>query len=144
MNDAIERHFTAVRQYFDDHTLSVWHDEDMKPIGVIAIEPPNLDNEIGKSCLPEGTYTLSPYSSPTKNPAEVYEFQDTAPRVACELHVANFAQQLKGCMAPGLTVSRMLYPKDNMYHVAVTSSNLALQKIKDLTNYKSFQLTITH
>lgn len=141
------RKFKAKRDYFPDRTFSVWYDENDAPLGIVGVEPPNLNNEIGKSCIPEGIYILKPFHSPTKIPADVYEFQNTAPRVACLVHVANFALQLEGCMAPGLDFVMMRWDiakgGDGLIHPAVAASGIALQKIKDLTNYQDFQLEIT-
>lgn len=145
------RKFVAMQDAFTDRTYYVWYDENLQPLSLVSIAPPWLNNEIGKSCLPLGTYILNPYPSPTKIPAQVYEFQNTAPRENCELHVANFAFQLDGCMAPGLDFAMMTFKGDasrypgiisGKQYPGVVSSGIALDKIKTLTNYQPFQLTI--
>lgn len=53
-------------------------------------------------CIPVGVYPVTPYASPTKG--DVWMLQNTAPRSEIEIHPANWASQLLGCIAPGATI----------------------------------------
>lgn len=69
-----------------------------------TIERPWLDNAVGISCIPEGTYVLKPktygkYGTPD-NPA--LWVQDVPGRTHILIHGANRAEQLQGCIAPGV------------------------------------------
>lgn len=104
-----------------------------------TIEQPWVNNEDGHSCAPDGLYDLIPYYSDKHgcwtwclhNPdLGIWATQDMIPqearkngRFVLELHSANWAFQLKGCIAPGLTCG-MLEDK-----WAVMESKEAMQKI---------------
>jgi len=78
-----------------------------------TIELPWLDNAVGKSCIPEGVYTMKPYSS-QKHP-NVWQYQNVKGRTACLIHPANYAcdvrignilhkNELQGCTAVGFGI----------------------------------------
>lgn len=136
------RIFTAMRDYFSDHTYAVWYDEKSFPIGIKSIELPWKDNQHDISCIPEGEYICTPYTSPTKIPPNVFLLQNTAPRTSVEIHVANFASDLKACIAPGLDFAIILNKHSNKVEAAVSSSSAALEKLKVITNYQPFKLII--
>lgn len=83
-------------------------------------ELPWADNHPGQSCLPDGVYELVPYESPKHGPTfvlhnpslGVYATAEDVPegavgRTYCELHPANWPQQLEGCIATGEAVEEL-------------------------------------
>jgi len=76
-----------------------------------GLEPPWLDNQRFKSCIPSGAYTLLPHEAPRFGLGIAFfggsvvldeSKKDYAERFACLIHPANYARQLQGCLAPGL------------------------------------------
>lgn len=65
-----------------------------------TLELPWLLNAVGKSCIPAGTYPLRRRYS-NKHGCEVFEIANVPDRTDIELHAANFATQLLGCVALG-------------------------------------------
>ena len=119
------------RTYFKDATIGhlfiagednpVWH----------TIERPDLDNKRNVSCIPEGKYLVKPYSS-NKYP-DVWEVQDVPNRSKILFHGANWAHQLEGCIAVGLSSGYMKYGTDILK--AVTSSGNAIHEMKKVLQY---------
>lgn len=65
-----------------------------------TIERPWLNNQSFISCIPCGTYELEwDVTGRIKN---VPRLRDTMPRTQINIHVANYARELHGCIAPGL------------------------------------------
>lgn len=92
----------------------------------------------GKSCVPVGVYQLVKHNSirHPKTWALVnhdldvvhYEGEDRDPdedRATCLIHAANFAHQLQGCIAPGISTTRA--PEG---HYMVTSSAKAMEILR--------------
>lgn len=78
-----------------------------------TIELPWKDNKPKISCIPEGIYTLKPYTS-IKH-VNVWEFQKVPERKYCLIHPANYAcdvhvgnivhkNELEGCVAVGFGI----------------------------------------
>ena len=65
----------------------------------MTVELPWADNQPGISCIPAGTYRFKKYASPTKG--IVWITQDVPGRRDIELHNANLARQLEGCIGVG-------------------------------------------
>ena len=97
-----------------------------------SIEPPARGNEPNTSCVPAGKYELVPYDSPEHGP--VYYLRNHALGVGaagerrsyCELHSANWARQLRGCVAFGLDDQPMLDPSTGCVEPAVENSRDAI------------------
>lgn len=107
-----------------------------------TVEPPWVEHDRpgGKpftSCVPDGKYDFLPFTRPDGtevfamvNPAlGVYlledDRKDDEDRYLCLWHRANFARQVVGCAAPGLS---------RVYHenqVMVTSSRKAMDRLRD-------------
>jgi Family of unknown function (DUF5675) len=64
-----------------------------------TIERPWLDNQAKISCIPAGTYTAIAFNSPHNG--DVWLLENTTPRSMIEIHSANTADQLEGCIAVG-------------------------------------------
>ncbi len=63
-----------------------------------TIERPWLQNKVNISCIPAGTYTISPVVSPKFG--NTYQVEDVAGRTHILIHKANKASELHGCIAP--------------------------------------------
>lgn len=100
-----------------------------------SIEPPWKDNIPDQSCVPPGIYTLMPYNSPTHGPTWYLQNADDtiggkgAMRSYCELHSANWARQLLGCIAFGLEGQPMFDPLTNIVEPAVEQSHDAIEAL---------------
>ena len=86
--------------YPDECVLGVMRDADGQLL-CRTLELPWRDNETDRSCVPPGGYQARLYHSPTKGPVFRLDFEDTKPRSAIEVHAANTAHDLLGCIAPG-------------------------------------------
>ena len=64
------------------------------------LEPPWLDNHIGMSCIPEGTYKVVPHVSPKFG--QCFILEGTFPREYILIHPGNSPEDTEGCMLPGL------------------------------------------
>lgn len=87
-------------------------------VKLFTIEQPWNNNEHGKSCVPDGTYDLVPYFSNKHHtwtwclhnaalgiwatPDMIPVYAEANGRSVCEIHSANVASELQGCIAPGL------------------------------------------
>lgn len=114
-------------------TLSVLLDETGFPF-LKTIERPWLDNQQSISCIPAGIYNVIPFHSPSKG--DVFLLQNVPDRTMIEIHVANWASELEGCIAVGLDFTI------NAGKPAMINSKAALDKLKAVTGYKPFTLTI--
>ena len=66
-----------------------------------TIEPPWKDNQQNISCIPAGRYSCRPHIRPS---GEWSIAIDNVPnRTHILIHSANYARQIQGCIAPGLT-----------------------------------------
>lgn len=107
-----------------------------------TIEQPWRDNQKGVSCVPMGLYELVPYLSPTHGatwclhnpPLGIYA--GFGPRAAppggrdfCELHSANWARQLEGCIALGIEGRPLYDPSTGHCMPAVEKSCDAIQEL---------------
>ena len=108
---------------------------------IYSIEQPFADNKPGHSCVPDGLYDLVPYYSPKHacwtfclhNAAlGIFALPDMIPEYAingrsvCEIHSANFASQLEGCIAPGLAWGHMKDDASGKDEAAVLQSKAAI------------------
>lgn len=104
-----------------------------------TIERPWLNNQRQVSCIPPGTYTCVPHGwepNATVREKKAYLLLGTEPRTAILIHPANWADQLMGCIAPGMS-SGILSGKP-----AVLSSQAAMAAICQIVGQNKFQLTI--
>jgi len=65
----------------------------------MGVELPWRNNEPDVSCIPAGTYYAGLIESGKHG--TVYELRGVPQRTDIQIHSANFASQLKGCLAPG-------------------------------------------
>ena len=76
----------------------------------VTVEPPWKDNWTAISCIPKGIYTCTRSKSPTKNKklnGEVFRLHSVPNRENILIHTANWARELKGCIAPGEEFSEL-------------------------------------
>lgn len=136
--------FNLKRTYFKDATLGLmWLEGEENPVWS-TIELPWLNNKENKSCIPEGTYLVEPYRSEKfKSHPNVWRVCDVLDREHVSIHVANMTEELKGCIAIGLSSGYMREPMTGKKVKAVTNSAMALREIKQVIDYsKPFKLKI--
>jgi hypothetical protein len=99
-------------------------------------EPPWLNNEPFKSCIPEGGYECVSHKSPRFGPCfalvgdGVGINQGDAHRYAILIHSANFPDQLQGCLAPGKSLQPIpIGGREWPRSLGVTQSRQAMQEI---------------
>jgi hypothetical protein len=110
-----------------------------------TLELPWLDNMEGKSCVPAGDYDLIPYESPKHGPTwclhnpllNIWSGLTATPtgggaRSFCEIHSANWAEQLEGCIALGFENLPMLDPITGRVEPAVENSRDAVAELLKL------------
>ena len=123
-----------------------------------TIEQPWRMNLQGHSCIPAGDYELVWYVSPKhggtycfRNPVLKIMGHDnlTAQQVAegyrsfCEIHSANWAEQLEGCLAVGHTGQPMYDPLTGKVEPAVEDSKNAVAEILAILGEAAVGHTIT-
>ncbi len=84
------------------------------------MERPWLNNAVRLSCIPAGVYTVVRHDSPSKG--ECFWIKDVPNRTHILIHVANWAHELMGCIAPGVGVNLVPTPM-------VTSSRDAMNEL---------------
>lgn len=102
-----------------------------------TVEQPWRNNEAGHSCVPDGQYNLVPYLSGEHGPTWCLDNAALGvtsdgrenTRSRCELHSANWASQLQGCIAIGLDDQPMLDPLTGLVEAAVENSRDAIAQL---------------
>lgn len=69
---------------------------------VYTLELPWKDNQKGISCIPTGSYEVEKTYSP-RFKKDLYLIKNVPGRSGIRFHVANYAYELEGCIAPGLS-----------------------------------------
>jgi len=125
---------------------------------LFTLELPWLNNSPDKSCVPIGRYELVPYDSPSHGPTWCLRNPDlkimgcdalspdqviNGYRSFCELHSANWARQLLGCIALGLDDQPMLDPPTGIVEPAVESSRDAVAYLIGVLGRSSTGHTLT-
>jgi hypothetical protein len=64
-----------------------------------TIELPFNGNQRNTSCIPEGTYIVEKYTSPSKG--EVFHVKDVPDRDSILIHKGNYTTDTLGCILPG-------------------------------------------
>ena len=128
-------------------TGALWVDSAM----YYTVEQPWNNNHPDTSCVPAGMFDLIPYVSPTHGPTYCLRNPDlkimgcdelTPDQIAagyrnyCELHSANWASQLKGCIAPGTNCQPMLNPDTGNIEPAVEHSVNAISAIMAVLGFQ--------
>ena len=66
-----------------------------------TLERPWMDNAVGQSCIPSGTYEVTETMS-HRFAKLLYEVHDVPERTGIRIHPANWHHELSGCIAPGM------------------------------------------
>ncbi|MGE4487891.1 MAG: DUF5675 family protein [Synergistaceae bacterium] len=82
----------------ETHTLGILREYVSNKEICRTIERPWLDNQPGISCIPEATYKVVPDNS---GKHQYFKILDVEDRESIEIHVANKAKELNGCIACG-------------------------------------------
>lgn len=108
-----------------------------------TVEREWLDNKGFVSCVPNGLYSLSPHHSQKKGDCfilenhqlNVYKF-DTTHRYAILIHIANFPNEVQGCIGIG---KQLTYINGEL---GVTHSAASLQELQQILKDDEHQLQI--
>jgi hypothetical protein len=121
-----------------------------------TIEKPWRNNIPFDSCVPEGEYTLEPFTRPNGdevyrfyNPElDVYQDEDDLAKLSenerylCLIHSGNFERHVVGCIAPGLERGVLFDAKENKQSLAVTNSRNAMSSLKEILGNQEHTLII--
>lgn len=99
---------------------------------IYTLELPWRENKADISCIPEGSYKVTPYSS-EKFP-DVYQINNVAGRDFILLHVGNTPADTHGCVLLGKAV--------NSLTPMVSNSQIALDLLKSLVGNSEFTLIV--
>lgn len=138
--------------YSDTETEGVLTDPSGE-LRLATIERPWIPNPNGApggkpsaSCVPDGLYRLQPHVRPngdnvyilTSSELGVYRFpQDHMPdrgRNLILIHAANWADQVEGCIAPGLSRNPMV--RNGRIAQAVANSGAAMARLRDVLGHE--------
>jgi len=92
----------------------------------LSLELPWLGNRKNISCIPEGVYNATKYSSPKHG--EVILLKDVPGRSMIEIHAGNYTRQIEGCILVGDSLKYL----DGDTILDVTSSKATLAKLLTL------------
>ncbi|WP_367971621.1 DUF5675 family protein [Vibrio scophthalmi] len=99
------------------------------------------NNQPSQSCIPAGTYTVKRHQSPKfglcfalESPSLGVTIQGPSLRTHCLIHVANFPEQLEGCIAPGTAMHSQKW--------GVANSRKALDALLETLTDEAYQLEI--
>lgn len=95
------------------------------------------ENAKNISCIPKGTYDVV-YSFSPSFLKYTYEIKNVPNRSGIRIHSANYASQLKGCIALGTTLTDINHDGK----LDTTNSTVAIKAFEQLMDYKPFKLTI--
>jgi len=116
----------------DGVTLGVLNFQKVDHPTFYTLELPWKDNATDISCIPEGNYRCVPYSS--EDFPSVYEVKHVPGRTKILMHIGNYPENTLGCILPGKSVISD--------RPMVTHSRQTMDLIREITDYKDFDLTI--
>jgi len=94
---------TRIRQ--DDDVQTLGHltvfDGLKKIFECSTLELPRKDNKTDVSCIPDGSYWVDKYLSPTKGRGIVFQFSNVPGRSNIQIHKGNYFTEILGCLLPG-------------------------------------------
>ena len=100
-----------------------------------CIEPPEKQNAVGQSCIPEGIYDVVMSNSP--HFGYEYKVRHVPNRTSILIHSGNFVKDTDGCIILGDRVGYINAKR------AVINSVDTLKEFKNLLNSNAFKLVIT-
>jgi len=92
-----------------------------------SLELPDLENQTGISCIPEGTYNYFSRYSPG-NKSQVIQLLEVPNRSYVQVHAGNFTRQIRGCILVGDAIKFI----DGDEIPDVSNSKNTLVKVLDL------------
>jgi hypothetical protein len=116
--------------------FGVWGKLHMPSISLCAIERPWRDNALFVSCIPEGSYNCTRYSS-EKYP-DTFIVGDVPGRSSILFHKANTIDDLQGCIGVGKSFAI----KQNKLWIQASADGFN-DFMAELANVDEFNLTIT-
>lgn len=81
-------------KHYTEGTLTLPNGDILK-----VLELPWRNNEIGKSCIPEGQYIVD-RNKTGRHQWYAFRNEETDPRTFIEIHPASLLNHLEGCLAP--------------------------------------------
>lgn len=100
-----------------------------------TVERPWRNNKVNISCIPDGEYTVKRVDSPKFGPG-MWEVVDVSDRTHIILHVANFPNDVEGCIGLGMGMLNNLR--------GVSESRNAIKSFYAATkDLETFELTVT-
>ena len=91
------KRYVLERVYLKNGTLGIF---DRNGLNIKTLELPDLSNYQNISCIPEGVYKVKKgVNTKGKNVFHVFNVPN---RSGIQIHVANYTNQIKGCIAVGL------------------------------------------
>lgn len=134
--------FVLKRRYFEHGTYSYLYRQDGSKVCAV-VERADKNNQASISCIPEGTYQLLPHESPRFGTCYALECESLGVtrygpslRTHILIHKANTADQLEGCLAPGVAFGIL----GNDW--AVLNSTAAFNALMQELGGQAHQLTI--
>lgn len=106
-----------------------------KQLEFVTLEPPWLQNAIGKSCIPAGIYNVKPRYSPKYGNHFIVE--NTSPREYVLFHIGNFRKDSTGCILVGNAFVDLNKDGD----IDISASGMTMKKLIKLAP-EGFQLEI--
>lgn len=95
-----------------------------------TLECPDEQNAPFISCIPEGTYTLAPYSS--KKYTDVFQLLDVPNRTYILIHAGNTVDDTQGCILVGNS-----HASSSINSIWLGSSRIALRDLRAyITKYR--------
>ncbi len=99
------KRFTLARSYLRDKTVGILTDG---AITLATLENKWLDNQVNKSCIPEGCYLVK---RDLLGRFKWYAIEDVKGRTGIEIHIGNTVRNTLGCILVGAY-------HDNSYNLA--------------------------
>jgi hypothetical protein len=120
--------------YHPRGTLGVMHVPMHQLHTFYTIERPWLDNAPFESCIPTGEYALQWKESPKFGLC--YEVKNVANRSHILFHVANFPEEIEGCIGVGMSLMTD--------RIAVSESRKGIEAFHKATGGKAWRLKIVN
>ena len=129
--------FILMREpYADDATLGTM----ATPFGnFFILERPWLDNQRGKSCIPEGDYECRKRWSPHFK-RHLYGVMDVPGRGDILIHSGSYIEHSLGCLLLGLTTFTIKTADGSKRGIGL--SRVAVDKLHDAMQWQPFTLSI--
>ena len=117
--------------------LNVLDDDNNLVFTCLTLEQAWRNNQKSNSCIPKGWYPIVYEWSPKFN-KKLWEIKSVYNRSECKFHVANYVNQLEGCIALGTALKDINL--DNI--LDVINSTETLEKLHSILDKKTSHLLI--